>query len=62
MQADFVSVTCPSCFEPFDVAAPPLSELPVELDYDCEVCCRPMVIAFYEWDGEVTAEARGLDD
>lgn len=62
MNTDFVSVTCPSCFEAFGVAAPPVSELPAEVDYDCEVCCRPMVIAFSEWDGEVTAEARGLDD
>jgi hypothetical protein len=44
------------------VAAPALSELPAEMDYDCEICCRPMVIAFHEWDDEVTAEARGLDD
>ena len=25
---------------------PPPDELPAELDYDCEVCCRPMVIVF----------------
>ncbi len=58
-------VTCPSCFEVFEVAAPPASETPAEVDYDCEVCCRPMVIAFFEEDGEdgeVAAEARGLDE
>jgi len=58
-------VTCPSCFEVFEVAAPPASETPAEVDYDCEVCCRPMVIAFFEEDGEdgvVAAAARGLDE
>lgn len=40
------SVTCPSCFESFEVAAPALAELPCDVDYDCEVCCRPMRIYF----------------
>jgi len=59
---EFVSVTCPSCFEIFDVAAPPVVEIPAEMDYDCEICCRPMIIAFDEWEGEVSASARSLDD
>lgn len=59
-----VDVTCPSCFEVFGVAAPGPDELPAEVDYDCEVCCRPMVIAFdADGDGDgVMAVARGLDD
>ena len=52
-------VQCPSCFEVFSVAVPPVVECPADLDYDCEVCCRPMVIAVDD-DGE--ALARGLDD
>ena len=52
-------VTCPTCFEVFEVALPHVDELPAEVDYDCEVCCRPMVIGFSE-DGN--AEARGLGD
>jgi len=59
---ELATVTCPSCFENFGVAAPAADELPAELDYDCEVCCRPMVIAVSEEAGEVWAEARGLDD
>ena len=56
-------VTCPSCFEVFEVAVPPASETPTEIDYDCEVCCRPMLIAFDATDdGEVSADARGLDE
>ncbi len=52
-------VQCPSCFEVFSVAVPPVVECPVDLDYDCEVCCRPMVIAV---DDDGGALARGLDD
>lgn len=64
-------VTCPSCFEVFEVAAPPVAETPAEVDYDCEVCCRPMVIAFsageegggeIDGEGDVFADARSLDD
>lgn len=39
-------VQCPTCFEWFEVAVPPPDELPAEVDYDCEVCCRPMTIVF----------------
>jgi hypothetical protein len=53
-------VTCPSCFESFEVHAPSPDELPTDWDYDCEVCCRPMVIRFY-LDGDIIhAEAEGL--
>jgi hypothetical protein len=57
-----VLVTCPTCFEEFEVAAPALSEVPTDVDYDCEVCCRPMRIAFAEEDGEVSGYAYGLGD
>jgi hypothetical protein len=62
MPSQFVSVTCPSCFEQFEIAAPPLEELPAELDYDCEVCCRPMVIVINGDEDGVFAEARGLNE
>lgn len=52
-------VTCPTCFEVFEVAVPHPDEMPTEFDYDCEVCCRPMVIAF---DAQGLANARGLGD
>jgi len=52
-------VTCPTCFEVFEVAVPHPDELPTEFDYDCEVCCRPMLVCVDE-DG--CAEARGLAD
>ena len=43
---EFAEVTCPTCFETFEVAVPPPDELPAEVDYDCEICCRPMTIVF----------------
>ncbi len=58
----FVSVTCPSCFQNFEVAAPDRSELPAEVDYDCEICCRPMVIRFAADGDELWAEARGINE
>jgi hypothetical protein len=59
-------VTCPTCFEEFEVPLPHASETPAEVDYDCEVCCRPMIVV-YEVDGddeeeEVCAHARGIHD
>lgn len=69
------SVTCPACFEDFEVASPALAELPCDVDYDCEICCRPMRIYFelvadfdndLEDDDEATesivASAYGLGD
>ncbi len=56
---EFSEVTCPSCFEAFSIALPNANELPAELDYDCEVCCRPMVIHISE---EGDASALSLDD
>ena len=43
---DSVEVMCPTCGEWFEVVPPPQGELPCVVDYDCEVCCRPMVIGF----------------
>ena len=52
-------VQCPSCFEYFAVSIPPVDECPANLDYDCEVCCRPMVIVV---DAQVLVQARGMDE
>ena len=58
-----VTVVCPACFEEFSVMPPSADELPAEWDYDCEVCCRPMIIAFEDdGDGDIQATARGLAD
>ena len=46
-------VICPSCGEAFFAPVPPVAECPAQLDYDCEVCCRPMVIMVDEEGGAV---------
>jgi hypothetical protein len=55
-------VTCPTCFEIFEVPLPAPTETPSEVDYDCEICCRPMRILFEDQYGEVTATALGIHD
>jgi len=62
MPSRFATVICPSCSQQFQIAVPPLDELPAELDYDCEVCCRPMVIRIDHYRGKVQAEAQGMDE
>lgn len=59
---EFVELTCPSCFERFEIAVPGPGELPTTLDYDCEVCCRPMMVDIWSEDDQVFAEASGLGD
>ena len=42
IDTDFIQ--CPACWESFEIVVPPPSECPCEIDYDCEVCCRPFRI------------------
>jgi len=53
----FCAVTCPTCFETISVPGPALTEVPTQWDYDCEVCCRPMVIYFSLEGEDIIAEA-----
>lgn len=53
----YCPVTCPSCFERFSIPAPGITEIPTEWDYDCEVCCRPMMIRFYLDDDQIIVDA-----
>jgi hypothetical protein len=57
-------VTCPHCFQPFYVPAPLPNELPAQVDYDCEICCRPLIIDIdYDAAEEAPfAEARKPDE
>ena len=57
-EMEYAHITCPTCFEVFEVVVPPPEEMPSEVDYDCEVCCRPMLIVFTEQD----VYAKGLAD
>ncbi len=62
MRSRYVTITCPSCCQSFEVAVPPREELPAELDYDCEICCRPLVILIRDDGDGVEAEARGINE
>lgn len=55
-------VTCPSCFQEFEVPSPSYNEVPCDVDYDCEICCRPLRILFTEEEGEVFGTAYGLGE
>lgn len=64
IRMDSDSVVCPTCFETFTVVLPSSEEVPCELDYDCEICCRPMIIHCEEdrASGQIIAYAVGLED
>ncbi|MEM0968536.1 MAG: CPXCG motif-containing cysteine-rich protein [Verrucomicrobiota bacterium] len=56
------TVICPTCFESFALPLPGWEEVPCEVDYDCEVCCRPMIVRFFLDGDETAAEAIGLEE
>lgn len=45
---------CPTCFEFFEVSEVAPEDHGTQMDYDCEVCCRPLVLLVDE-DGELSA-------
>ena len=59
---NLIKILCPTCFEVFEIVPPPLSEIPVELDYDCEVCCSPLIIDLFRNGDEMTVESRALSN
>lgn len=58
MFEDLTEIQCPSCFEWFSFAIPEVRDGSVEMDYDCEVCCRPMRVIV----SSDEAYAIGMDD
>lgn len=56
---EMYEVQCPSCFELFSLTLDHAAdEGAVEIDYDCEVCCHPMVVVL----SESGAFAKSLED
>ena len=45
---------CPTCFEFFEVSEVAPEDYGTQMDYDCEGCCRPLVLLVDE-DGELSA-------
>ncbi len=61
MLENLTEIQCPCCFEWFSFTLPHEQTLgvgEVEMDYDCEVCCRTMRV-IVSGDG---AYASGMDD
>lgn len=58
MSGGMVDIQCPSCFEWFGFTLCDVDGGEVEMDYDCEVCCRPMRVIVSVDD----AYAIGMDD
>jgi hypothetical protein len=54
-----VEITCPHCGEGFEIPVDPAGGPEQEFVYDCEVCCRPMVVSVtVDPDGAVSATVR----
>jgi hypothetical protein len=41
---EFLSITCPTCWQTFEIDLPGHSSQEIEMVTDCEVCCRPMQV------------------
>lgn len=54
-----MTVQCPTCFEDFEVSEVAPEDYGSQIDYDCEVCCRPLVIVIGE-DG--TLFSQGMNE
>ena len=52
-------IQCPTCFEYFEVSEIAPEDHGSRMDYDCEVCCRPLILVV-EADGSLYSE--GLDE
>lgn len=52
---EMVAVTCNFCWQTFELPLPPEDERPCALDYDCEICCRPLLVRI-EPDGAARVE------
>ncbi|PTY05955.1 CPXCG motif-containing cysteine-rich protein [Opitutaceae bacterium EW11] len=57
---EFITVICPACGERFEIPTPESEELPAELDYDCEICCRPMTVTVEVLRGQLRVESHGI--
>jgi len=54
-----LAITCPHCGEGFEIPLDPGGGAVQEFVYDCEVCCRPMVVSVtVNADGAVSVTVR----
>ncbi|MDE0860448.1 MAG: CPXCG motif-containing cysteine-rich protein [Akkermansiaceae bacterium] len=52
-------IQCPTCHEWFEVSEVAPEDYGSRMDYDCEICCRPLILVV-ETDGSLFAE--GLEE
>lgn len=45
---DFLSITCPTCWQSFEIDMPAYSPQEIVMVTDCEICCRPMQVTI-DW-------------
>ena len=51
------AITCPVCFETFEIVVDVSEGREQEFIYDCEICCRPIVVKLrISGDGTVSTE------
>ncbi|MCC5789114.1 MAG: CPXCG motif-containing cysteine-rich protein [Opitutales bacterium] len=59
---DFCTVTCPHCFQKIQIAIPDPFSRSGEFDYDCEVCCRAILVKWQrDSGGELFADAEAAE-
>jgi hypothetical protein len=60
---DWLTLICPACWQKQDVEVEPPGEETVELVTDCEVCCRPMLVQYWDdGEGELVAEVDSANE
>ncbi len=45
---DFLNITCPTCWQSFEIDLPGYSPQEIVMVTDCEICCRPMQVTI-DW-------------
>jgi hypothetical protein len=49
---------CPYCLQANDIAVDCSCDIGQQLIQDCRVCCSPIVIHVFEWDGDIQLDIR----
>lgn len=58
----FQTIQCPTCFENFQIHVYPEEGKDQSMVYDCEVCCRPILLEIHFEGSTPTISAKSLDN
>ena len=61
-ESTYQTIQCPSCFESFSIHVYPEEGVDQSMVYDCEICCRPMMLEIHFNDQIPTILTKRLDD